>query len=95
MYGGVEVSSTIIDLGSRWRWVLTFMHCHLSPRETAPGTHCIGGWVALIAGLETWRKKKKSLSPNRNQTTISQPSSPYPIAIPTELSQLLICVKPE
>jgi hypothetical protein len=25
----------------------------LYPRETTPGTHCIGGWVGLRAGLDT------------------------------------------
>jgi hypothetical protein len=29
-----------------------------TPRERAPGTHCIGGWVGLRAGLDTVVKKK-------------------------------------
>jgi hypothetical protein len=40
--------------------------CHFTPRETAAGTHCIGGWVF-------WRKKK-SIGPARNQTLTPQPS---------------------
>jgi len=26
--------------------------CHLTPREGAPGTHWIGGWVGPIASLD-------------------------------------------
>jgi len=32
-----------------------------TPREIALGTHCIGGWVGLRAGLDVVAKKKKSL----------------------------------
>jgi hypothetical protein len=38
-------SSTIIDLGTRWRWVVSFMPRPLYPDEKAPVTHWIGGWI--------------------------------------------------
>jgi hypothetical protein len=32
-----------------------------TPRERAPGTHCIGGWVSLRAGLDTRGYRKNPL----------------------------------
>ena len=46
-----------------------------------PGTHCTGGWVGHRAGLERWGKSR----PHRN--SIPGQSSPYPVAISTELSR--------
>ena len=51
------------------------------PRER-PGTHCIGGCVNLRAGLDWYGKSH----PHRD--SIPGPSSPYRVAIPTELSLL-------
>jgi hypothetical protein len=48
------------------------------PRER-PGTHCTGGWVGPRAVLDRCRKSR----PNRD--SIPGPSSPWPVAIPTEL----------
>jgi hypothetical protein len=38
-----------------------------TPRERAPSTHCIRGWVGPRAGLYAM-EREKSLSSNRNQT---------------------------
>jgi hypothetical protein len=46
-----------------------------TPRERAPGTHCIGGWVGPIAVLDAV-VKRKILSPRREsnpKTPIVQP----------------------
>ena len=48
------------------------------PRER-PGTHCTGGWVGPRAGLDG-----QKISPHRD--SIPGRSSPYSVAIPTELS---------
>ena len=47
------------------------------PRER-PGIHCTGGWVGPRAGLDG-----RKILPHRD--SISEPSSPKPVAIPTEL----------
>ena len=52
----------------------------LYPRE-GPGTHCIGGWVGLRAGLDGCGKSR----PHRD--SIPGPSSPQRVAVPTELSR--------
>jgi hypothetical protein len=44
-WGEWRYSSTILDLSTRWRWVVSFMPWPLYPREIAPGTYRIGGWV--------------------------------------------------
>jgi hypothetical protein len=46
----------ILNLGARWRSVVSF-----TPRERAPGTNWIGGWVGPRAGLEERRTLKMSL----------------------------------
>ena len=45
-----------------------------------PGTNCIRGWVGPRTGLDGWGKS----CPHRD--SIPRPSSPYRVAIPTELS---------
>jgi hypothetical protein len=51
----------------------------LYPRER-PGTHCTGGWMGPRAGLDVCEKSR----PHRD--SIPGPSSPWPVAIPTELT---------
>jgi hypothetical protein len=52
--GEWRYSSTILVLGTRWRWVVSFT----TPWEKALGTHWIGGWVGPGAGLDAveWRQ---------------------------------------
>jgi hypothetical protein len=52
----------------------------LYPRKR-PGTHCIGDRVSPRAGLDRWGKSRP------HQDLIPGPSSPKPVAIPTELSR--------
>jgi hypothetical protein len=47
----------ILDLGTRRRW-LTSRPGRFTPRERAPGTHWIGGWVGRRAGLDAVVKRK-------------------------------------
>jgi hypothetical protein len=44
----------ILDLGTKWEWVV-----RVTPRPRfPPGTHWIGGWVGLRAGLDTEARGK-------------------------------------
>jgi hypothetical protein len=54
VYWGVEVQlHTFFDLGTRWRWVVSFTLKPLyPPRETASGTHWTGGWEGPRAILD-------------------------------------------
>jgi hypothetical protein len=47
-----------LDLGTNWRWVVSFTPLPLYPRERAPDTHFIGGWVDPRAGLDDTEKWK-------------------------------------
>jgi len=39
----------ILNLDTRWRWVVSYR---------VLGTHCIGGWVGLRAGMDVEAKRK-------------------------------------
>jgi hypothetical protein len=47
-----------LDLGTSWRWVVSFPPLPLYPRERAPGTHFIGGWADPRAGLDDMEQWK-------------------------------------
>jgi hypothetical protein len=51
-------SSTILDLGTRWRWVVSFTPLLLYPLGKDPGTHWIGGWLGPGAGMDFMKKRK-------------------------------------
>jgi hypothetical protein len=56
---GVKVQiHAFFDFGTRWRWVISFTSRSLYPREGAPGTHWIGGWVGPRAVLDAVVKRK-------------------------------------
>jgi hypothetical protein len=57
-------TSTILSLGTRWT---VSRPSHFTTGETAPSTHCIGGW-------KLWRREK-SVTPPGNQ-----PPSPNSLA---------------
>jgi hypothetical protein len=82
-YGEWRYSSTFLDLGSRWEWSAS-CPCHFTPQGNSP-------WYPLDRRLG----EPQSRSGHCGEVEILQsgikprPSSPYPIAISTELSQLL------
>jgi hypothetical protein len=49
-------NSTILDLGTRWRWVVGFTRRPLRPRGKSPGSHWIGGCVGSRTGLDTMKE---------------------------------------
>jgi hypothetical protein len=58
--GEWKYSSTILDLGVRWRWVASFTALPCYPWETAPGTHWTGGWMGPRAGVDIMEKRRVS-----------------------------------
>jgi hypothetical protein len=49
---------TFLDLGTSWRWVVSFTPRPLNPRGKKPGTLWIWGWVSPRVGLddmENWK----------------------------------------
>jgi hypothetical protein len=75
-YWGVKVYfHSFFDLGTRWRWVVSFTPRPLYPGERASDTHWIGGWVGPRAVLDA-AVKRKIPSPRREsnpRTQIVQP----------------------
>jgi hypothetical protein len=50
-------------------------------QREGPGTHCLGGWVGPRAGRNGCGKSRL------NRSSISGPSTPERVAVPTELSR--------
>jgi hypothetical protein len=60
---------TILDLGTRWRWVLSFTPRPLYTRgKNLRGTLWIRGWVDHRAGLDAVEERK--ILPLRNRTPV-------------------------
>jgi hypothetical protein len=79
-------SSTILDLGSRWRWVVSFTPRQLYPR--AKNWRCPLDRKLGEPQYCSWRcGGKKNLAPVGKQTPAFQP-----VAIPTEISWLQLKV---
>jgi hypothetical protein len=66
-------SSTILDLGTRWRRMVSFMPQPLYPIGKSLGAHWVGGWVDLRTGLDAVEWVQKSLAPARNRNPAVQP----------------------
>jgi hypothetical protein len=54
-YEGVDVLLTSVLVGAEWS---ASRLCRLTPEESAPRTHWIGGWVDPRAGLHDMEKLK-------------------------------------
>jgi hypothetical protein len=52
------IDPCFLELGTSWRWVVSFTPQPLYPRERATGTHWIGGWVGPRTGLDDMEKRK-------------------------------------
>jgi hypothetical protein len=57
-WGSGGIATHILDLGTRWRWVVSFTIRQLYPQKKVPGTHWIGGWVGPRAVLDMVVKRK-------------------------------------
>jgi hypothetical protein len=66
---------SIFNLGTRWRWVVSFTLDRFIPGES-PDTHWIGSWLGPRRGLDAMGDPL----PERNP-----PAGLYPVAIPTVL----------
>jgi hypothetical protein len=55
-------SSTILDLGTRCRWMVSFTPGPIYSRRRAPSIHFRGGWVESRGGLDFVQYRKTSWS---------------------------------
>jgi hypothetical protein len=63
-----------LELGTSWRWVVSFTSRPLYPRERDPGTHFIGGSVDPRAGLDDVWKRRFLLLPGLELQPLGRPS---------------------
>jgi hypothetical protein len=54
--GEWRCNSTILDVNTRWRWVVNLTPWPLSPGGKSPGTNCIEDWEGPVARLDTVEK---------------------------------------
>jgi hypothetical protein len=90
--GGGCIDPHFLDLGTSWRWAVSFTPRPLYPRERAPGTHCIGGWVDPRAGLDMAKWKFLTL-PGIEPRPLSRPArsqSLYRLRYPGSMCSLNI-----
>jgi hypothetical protein len=69
-WGSGSIAPRILNLGTRWRWVVSLTHRPLYPEERTPGTHWVGGWVGPRTGQDAVVKKiilspRQELNPGR------------------------------
>jgi hypothetical protein len=57
-WGSGGIVPRILDLGTRWRWVISFTSRSLYPQGKTPGTHWIGSWVGSTAGMDAVVRRK-------------------------------------
>jgi hypothetical protein len=57
-WGSGGITPRILDHGTRWRWVVSLRPGRFTPRERAPVTHWIGGWVGSRAVLNAVVRRK-------------------------------------
>jgi hypothetical protein len=74
MYGGMDVCSHVFFTSAlvASEWLASQPSCF------APGTHCIGGWVAPSASLDAVERRKSCLHRDSN----SDVSAVQPVAVP-------------
>jgi hypothetical protein len=88
-----------LDLGTSWRWVVSFTPRPLYPLERASGTHCIGGWVDPRGGLDSMEKWNFFTLPGFELRPLGRPARSqslyrlrYPVSI--VISIIIICFFP-
>jgi hypothetical protein len=53
VYGDWRYGSTIIDLGIRYRWIVSFTPRQFYPKGNSPSAPWTAGWIDLRCGEET------------------------------------------
>jgi hypothetical protein len=83
--GSGGIASHILDLDTRWRWVVNFTTGRFTPRERSPGTHWIRDSGPQSRSGRCGEEKNSQLLPGL-EASINQPVAQR---YTTELSRLL------
>jgi hypothetical protein len=78
-WGSGGTARNILDIGTRWEEWSASRTSQFNPRERNTVTHCIGGWVGTITGLDVVVKRK---TPSPYQNSNLRSCIPSPSAIP-------------
>jgi len=71
--GSRSIAPRILNLGTRWRWVVRYTPRTLYHRIRAPSTYWTGGWVELRTGVDAVVKKwNPTISPAENWIPVVQ-----------------------
>jgi hypothetical protein len=74
-WGSVCISPRVLNLGTDGgEWSASRLG-RFTPREEAPGTHWIGGWVGPITSLDAVVKRKIPRTRRDSNPTIIQPAA--------------------
>jgi hypothetical protein len=84
-WGTGSIAPRIFDLGTRWRWVVSFTPRLLYPRGKSPWYPFDRRLGGPQIGFEHGTEEKNSQPPPGIETPIIRSSSPQPVDIPTEL----------
>jgi hypothetical protein len=79
-------SSTIFDLGTRWRWVVSFTPCHFTTGEIAPCNNWVRGWVDPRASLDAVGGRKILSCKDSNPGRLTRSPSLYRLRYPSSTS---------
>jgi hypothetical protein len=82
-----KIAPCILNLGTRWRWVVSFTILPLYPQGKSPGIHGIGGWVGPRASVDAVAKRRIPSFPRR-ELNPGRPACNL-VTILTQLSCLL------
>jgi hypothetical protein len=74
VWGSGCIDPHFLDLGTSWRWVVSFTPLSLYPREGAPCTYWIGGWMGPRAGLDDLEKRKFLTLPGLELRPLDRPA---------------------
>jgi hypothetical protein len=88
IWGSGCIYPHFLDLGTSWRWVVSFTPWPLYTRGKSP-QYSLDRRLGGPQSRSGRREEVKILIPNRTWTPTQQSSSPQPVAIPTVLYRLL------
>jgi hypothetical protein len=72
--GNECVDPNLLDLVTSWRRVVSFTPLPLYPREGAPGTHWIGGWVDTRTDLDDVETRNFFILPGPELRPLGRPA---------------------
>jgi hypothetical protein len=73
-WGSGRIDPCFLDLGTIWRWLVSFTSRSIYPWESVPRIHSIGGWVGPRAGLDNMEEWKFLPPPGLELQRLDRPA---------------------